>query len=380
MNGTQRQRSGQQRVRFVFLAAFVLALIPGQRPAVAAEVVVASGSPEERPRQPQVAIAAEGTVHLVYGVADAVYHTQSNDGGQTFSPPSLAFRCPNMSLGMRRGPRLAVVKGDVVVTAIGGALGKGKDGDIRTWRRSAAGDWSEAAHVNNVESSAREGLHNMAAGPDGTLWCTWLDLRRKGTELAAAFSRDGGKTWSPNQVVYRSPDGSVCECCHPSVAVDSQDGVHILFRNQLDGQRDMFVASSKDAMTFSPAQALSEKTWTLKACPMDGGMLAVGGDDRVWSAYRRQDQVFLAVDGRETLLGRGEQPTVARHGKGVVVLWTQGRLGDLMVQIGDGAPRKLAAQARDPVVVSNPAGDRTIAVWESMADGAPQIRAVLIPD
>lgn len=380
MHGTQRQRSGQLRLRFMLLAAFVLALIPGQRPATASEVVVASGSPDERPRQPQAAIAADGTVHLLHGVADAVYHTQSNDGGKTFSTPVLAFRCPNMSLGMRRGPRLAVVKGEVVVTAIGGPLGKGKDGDIRTWRRSASGNWSEAARVNDVESSAREGLHNMAAGPDGTLWCTWLDLRRKGTELASAFSRDGGRTWSPNQVVYRSPDGSVCECCHPSVVVDSRDGVHILFRNSLNGQRDMFVASSKDAMTFSPVEALSEKTWTLKACPMDGGMLAVGGDDRVWSAYRRQDQVFLAVDGQETLLGRGEQPTVARHGNGVVVLWTQGRLGDLMVRTGDGTPQRLAMQARDPVLASSPAGDRTIAVWESMADGTPQIRAMSILD
>lgn len=379
MNGVQRQ-AGWKGIGFVFIAALTLGWMPEERPAVASEVVVASGTPDERPRQPQVAIATDGAVHLVYGIADAVYHTQSTDGGRSFSLPELAFRCPNMSLGMRRGPRLAVVKGEVVVTAIGGARGKGKDGDIRTWRRSESGSWSEGARVNDVESSAREGLHNMAAGPDGTLWCTWLDLRRKGTELAAAFSRDGGKTWSPNQVVYRSPGGSVCECCHPSVAVDGRSGVHILFRNSLDGQRDMFLASSENAMTFSPAEPLSEKTWTLKACPMDGGMLAVGGDDRIWSAYRRQDQVFLTVDGQETLLGRGEQPTVARRGKGVVVLWTQGRLGDLMIRTGDGTPRRLASQARDPVVVSSLSGDRTMAVWESVADETPQIRATSIAE
>ncbi len=45
----------------------------------------------------------------------------------------------------------------------------------------------------------------------------WLDLREKGTVLYASKSMDHGETWSKNILVYRSPDGSICECCHPSI-------------------------------------------------------------------------------------------------------------------------------------------------------------------
>ncbi len=51
----------------------------------------------------------------------------------------------------------------------------------------------------------------MTSGDDGALWCVWLDLREKGTVLYASKSMDHGETWSKNILVYRSPDGSICE-------------------------------------------------------------------------------------------------------------------------------------------------------------------------
>jgi hypothetical protein len=60
----------------------------------------------------------------------------------------------------------------------------------------------------------------MATGGNGLIFTTWLDLRAQGTRLYGSTSTDGGATWSPNALVYESPSGSVCECCHPSAAVD----------------------------------------------------------------------------------------------------------------------------------------------------------------
>jgi hypothetical protein len=52
----------------------------------------------------------------------------------------------------------------------------------------------------------------MAARADGSVWCAWLDLRDKRTEVFASKSTDGGASWQANVRVYQSPDGNVCVC------------------------------------------------------------------------------------------------------------------------------------------------------------------------
>ena len=36
-------------------------------------------------------------------------------------------------------------------------------------------------------------------------------------KIYLSSSEDGGKSWSKSRLVYRSPEGSVCECCKPSI-------------------------------------------------------------------------------------------------------------------------------------------------------------------
>ena len=363
----------------VLLVCLASVLLP-HRTLPADEITLASGQGADSPRQPQVAISEAGVVHVVYGVGDQVWHSTSSDRGRTFSKPTIAGTCPNMSLGMRRGPRIALRGATAVVTAIGGPQGKGRDGDIRTWTRQQGGTWIAGDQVNDVESSAREGLHGMVAGPDGSLWCAWLDLRSRKTEVYAARSRDSGQHWDKNLLVYRSPDGSVCECCHPSVVVDDQGQVHILFRNSLKGARDMYVVTSQDGESFGTAEPVARRSWMLKACPMDGGLLAVDRDGVAWSTYRREKQVFVASEGRETLLGSGEQPVIAFAKGEPILLWTTARTGDLQLQSGrDGEPRTIARTARDPSIAASRAGDLAVAVWEEVNGAAIRIRAAVIP-
>lgn len=223
---------------------------------VAAEpVLIASGQGKEAPKQPQAAIGTDGMIDLVYGADNFVFHCRSSDGGASFGPPKEAFQAANLSLGMRRGPRIVASKDALVVTAIGGPMGMGRDGDLQAWRSTNGGNtWNGPVRVNDSADSAREGLHGMTASADGTVWCVWLDLRKKHTEVFASKSDDGGATWQNNVRVYRSPDGNVCECCHPSIAV-ANETVHVMFRNSLKGNRDMYVATSMDGgATFPPAK------------------------------------------------------------------------------------------------------------------------------
>ncbi|MBX3452513.1 MAG: exo-alpha-sialidase [Planctomycetaceae bacterium] len=353
-------------------------------PVLAAEpVVIATSGAGQSPKQPQAAVATDGTVHLIYGSGDAVFHCQSTDAGATFTKPQEAFRISNMSLGMRRGPRISVAGNAVVVTAVGGMQGKGRDGDVLAWRSTDSGaTWQGPVRVNDAADSAREGLHGMASGPDGSVWATWLDLREKRSEVYASKSTDGGETWQPNVRVYRSPDGNVCECCHPSILV-SDDAVHVMFRNSLAGNRDMYVATSKDdGKTFATAKKAGQGSWKLNACPMDGGMLAAGPNGSLVTVWRRNGEVYSAVStgGREQLLGRGEQPWIASSSNGPVIVWTTSREGDLLVQSpASNQPQKLAGAARDPMVSSTTNGEGpVIACWESKLNGQPVVLAARI--
>lgn len=333
-------------------------------------VLIASGKGAQAPKQPQAAVGDDGSVHLVYGIGDAVQYCQSLDEGSTFAKPRQAFRVPNMSLGMRRGPRIAKTNAAIVVTAIGGQMGKGRDGDVLAWHSTDNGKtWQGPVRVNDVADSAREGLHAMASGANGSVWCVWLDLRDKKSEIYATVSKDSGATWEPNRCVYRSPDGSVCECCHPSVIVGG-NSVHVMFRNSLGGNRDMYVTSSTDdGKSFSEARKLGTGSWQLDACPMDGGMLAVGPKGAIATVWRRDGNVYAAAgDGSpEVLLGPGQQPWIAGTSEGSIIVWTVGREGDLLVQSPVSVkPQKLAGAARDPMITtsSNGAGP-VIACWES---------------
>ncbi len=346
-------------------------------------VVISSGHGANAPKQPQAAVGDDGSVHLVYGIGDAVHYCQSLDGGSTFGKAMQAFRVPNMALGMRRGPRIAKTKAAIVVTAIGGQIGKGRDGDVLAWRSTDDGrTWQGPVRVNDTADSAREGLHAMASGENGSIWCVWLDLRDKKSEVYATVSKDDGVTWEANQCVYRSPDGSVCECCHPSVIVNG-NSVHVMFRNSIGGNRDMYLTSSKaDGKSFSPGKKLGSGTWTLDACPMDGGMLAASPTGSLETVWRRDGNVYKATgDGSpEVLLGKGQQPWIAATSKGSVIVWTGGREGDLLLQRPvSGQPQKLATAARDPMIITaSNGGGPVIACWESKLNGDTVVLAARI--
>jgi hypothetical protein len=267
---------------------------------------------------------------------------------------------------MRRGPRISAFNGTVIVTATYGIQGKGADGDILSFRSNNHGEtWSSGVKVNDVDGAAREGLHAMAVGPDGTIACTWLDLRTKGTKLFLSLSKDGGSTWAKNRLVYESPSGSICECCHPSLAFDDQGKLEIMFRNSLNGARDMYVTSTTNGQTFTPALKQGAGTWMLNACPMDGGMVFAAESGSVGTIWRRENTIYYFFGGNdlgELNLGNGKQPWVALGAGGnVYAIWT-GPSGIQLMKLGDKA-KSLAPEGIDPVIASSPDRKIVFAAW-----------------
>lgn len=371
---------------FLLASAATVCLVISSTSMAAGPVELAHGTAPGHPQQPQVAVDSSGAIHVVFGVGDKIRYRRSDDGGRSFSEPVELPAVHEMSLGMRRGPRIAATDSMLCVTATGGKQGKGRDGDVLALRSTDGGKtWAGPTQVNDVDDSAREGLHAMAAGPGGSLCCVWLDLRNRKTEVMASVSKDGGSTWSKNVLVYKSPDGSVCECCHPSITVDSTNKIHVLWRNSLAGARDMYIASSSDdGATFSQASKLGSGSWPLKACPMDGGAIAAVAPSKLATAWRREKAVFLLLDGQseERRLGVGEQPWIAATADGPFVVWLKKR-GDaaLLLSPGGSLPVELATHANDPVIASGPTGrGPVVAVWEAQEGTNYKIQCQVVTD
>lgn len=346
-------------------------------------LVLARGEAPEHPQQPQLAVDAHGGIHLVFGIDDSIRYCRSDDGGKSFSAAVSLPSVYDMSLGKRRGPRIAVSEKSICVTAIGGKQGKGRDGDVLALRSTDGGrTWSEPVRVNDMIDSAREGLHAMSAGPSGELCCVWLDLRNQRTEIMGSVSHDGGATWTKNVLVYRSPDKSVCECCHPSVAHDNQNAIHVMWRNSVAGARDMYRAASMDGgKSFGKATKLGNGTWPLNACPMDGGSLAPLANGQLATVWRRDKSIYLALEGQseEQLLGPGEQPWIAGTADGPVVIWLAKRGSTAyLLSPASKTPVELSSDATDPVLAAGPSGRGVVAAaWESR-DGSSRTIEFLV--
>ncbi len=330
-------------------------------------------------REPQMA-ASGSMVALTFGAGKAVYFSASHDAGKTFSTPVKVAEAAILPLTRHRGPRIAFSGDAIVITAVGGdkpaegehAHGLPSDGDLWAWRSVDHGrTWSKGVRINDVPGAPTEGLHSLAANAQGRLFAAWLDHRgNQGTKLYGAESPDGGLHWSKNVLIYASPEGTICECCHPTAAFGADGQLLVMYRNWLNGSRDMYLARATDGLDFGAPEKLGKGTWKLNGCPMDGGGLVVTGasvakePQRVVTAWRREDQIFLASPGeQEVPVGRGADVSLAPAPEGVYAVWTTSD-GVFALLPGEHDPVKVAPKGAYPTVIRLPDG-RGLAAWES---------------
>ncbi len=305
-------------------------------------------------RQPQLA-AANGTVAIAFGSGDSIWLSRSTDSGRTFGAPAKVADLPKLLLGRHRGPRVVITGNTILVSAI--ATGT----DLYCWRSTDAGrTWSKPAVINDKPTAAREGLHAMAADAEGHLAAAWLDDRLPGGKrLWGAFSNDGGATWSKNVMLH---EGTICECCHPSLLALGKGEFAVMWRNKLDGSRDFYVRRLRDGKPAGDAMKQGVGTWILDACPMDGGGIAVRNGEIV-TAWRREHDIYLAHPGKpEVKLGPGMDVALAANSKGEYAVWTNGGAIDSLTP-GSPVPVRLAAAGAFPAILALPDG-AMLAAWE----------------
>ena len=271
--------------------------------------------------QPQITIDLSGTVRIIYGYADKIYCATSTDNGVTFSDVKLVGEVKEMHLGMFRGPQAASSKNYTLVSAMD------KRGSIHIFQLNhRSGEWTEKKVANDVEGSAPEGLMSLAADQKDNFYAVWLDIRNdKKNKICFASTTDHGSTWSKNKIVYQSPDKTVCECCKPSIAV-SKSKVVIMFRNWINGSRDLYLLQSDNqGGSFKTAVKLGTGTWKLTGCPMDGGGVTIDSKNNISTVWQREGTIYFArPNGKEEPIGIGRNCSIA-DAENPIITWNKGK-------------------------------------------------------
>jgi hypothetical protein len=85
-----------------------------------------------------------------------------------------------------------------------------------------------------------------------------------------------------------------------------------MFRNWIDGNRDMYmISSSNNGETFGKAEKLGKESWKLNGCPMDGGGFTINADGIAESIWQRAGHIYTAVpNSGEILMGEGRNGTI----------------------------------------------------------------------
>ena len=145
---------------------------------------------------------------------------------------------------------------------------------------------------------------DLAAGPDGAVFASWLDLHHYTDTLAAraagnvpdnipvpenrvdfvvARATDDGAGVAAAAVL----DTSSCICCRTAIAVAPDGGVQALWRHVFPGDvRDFLIARSSDgAASFTPPARVHEDGWVLHGCPDIGPDVAVDDAGTVHAAW-----------------------------------------------------------------------------------------------
>ncbi len=302
-------------------------------------------------------VSADGAIHLLFGLPDEAdgerlrfYYTRSADAGETWA--EAAEVATDHALPGRHGrgndPQLAVSGENAMAvwTARGGGpFGSGplaaavsRDGG-RSWRVSAA-----PAYAGGGEKVGFR-FPDLAACERG-FHAAWIHAEGEERSLRYARLDFGKEEWTMPRVV----DDDICACCWNTVKAGEDGAVYILYRDQ--DPSDMALAVSRDSgESWERRGAVGEFDWHFNGCPHVGGGLALGAEN-----------------------AEGEPELVAS-------VWTgNGEVsGAYLFRSGDGGRswgdrRDLAVESPGRNTDVDSAGDgRYFAVWDEAGEGTARV-------
>jgi len=255
--------------------------------------------------QPQVAVGADGIVHLLYYSGDAragnvFYVRRSSDGG-SWSEPLPVNQHPGSAVaaGSIRGAQLALGKAGrphVVWNGSSEAQPRGSDGQAPLLYTRLRDDGDGFEPERNIVNTGYglDGGGCLAADRAGNVYVGWhgrgAQVGEEHRRVYVARSTDDGDTFAPERAI---DDGAgACGCCGMRGIATNEGQVLFLYRTADKGlNRDICLLSSKDRGNNYRSETLDR--WRINTCPMSSEAF-VNTPSGTWGAWETRERVFLA--------------------------------------------------------------------------------------
>jgi hypothetical protein len=232
-------------------------------------------------------VASDGAIHLLYDLRGFCWHTVSRDNGRTFDEavcvidpvsrkPGLEFAGADMALDS---------KGRVFVAMSTNAWKLGlSQNEWSLHYATLAPSASTFSPVCNLNNKSSEGF-SLAADDRGDVAAVWLSGK-----LYANFSGDAGQTFSSNAEI--SAECDPCPCCTTSSVFAPNGDLGILYREEADNNRDMYILiKHRDGRLTR--RRISSTGWKIGACPMSCFSITIAPKGYI-AAWPTKGQVYFA--------------------------------------------------------------------------------------
>ncbi|RME74601.1 MAG: hypothetical protein D6785_15685, partial [Planctomycetota bacterium] len=259
---------------------------------------------------------------------DEIYFAKSTDQGKTWSPPV------DISSTSGNSEKPMILAGDNGVLSVVWQEEVSGSWEIYYARSTTGGDsWSTPVNLSqNAGISYTPSLTQIG----NTVYAAWADNTSGTWEIYWSKSVDGGITWTTPASPFNTGTASL----YPCLAADSQGSLHLVWQEDLSGNREIYYARSSDggASWTSPVNLsnTSEDSWLPR--------LAVGGQDKlclVWQEYENTNSEVYYLESTDRGLswkgmtnvsnsaGNSESPVVAVDKRGYPhVAWADDSSGN----------------------------------------------------
>jgi hypothetical protein len=239
-----------------FAAMVVLGTFLFVSPSANAQEKVTTIPCPEHGRPAAARIDADGTIHLAFHTSDGPRYAKSTDNGQTFSAAITIVDRQSRNPGLEFDIwDLAIGKAGQVYVALGTNAWKLKlpEAEWGFYCATLPRGANEFLPVRNINRKPSEGF-SLAADDSGRVTACWLC-----DKLFANVSRDGGKTFAPFLEIDKSYDP--CNCCTTSAVFGADGKLAILYREETNNERDLFLVLWDQEKHESSRTRVSSTLW-----------------------------------------------------------------------------------------------------------------------
>ncbi|HYF67468.1 MAG TPA: exo-alpha-sialidase [Ohtaekwangia sp.] len=198
--------------------------------------------------------------------------------------------------------------------------------------------WAKPAYLHTDTSAENSrGFFDLVTLPDGEVGAVWLDGRHQlgeaGSSLFFAKTKENLGFQSDYQIAE-----TVCQCCRTDLYTDTNNVVHITFRDidvSAKGQvRDItYLQSSNSGDTFTTGKKISNDNWIIDGCPHTGASMASVGNNLMttWFTSGGTPGIYTTVStgggqqfqSRKLLSEQGRHPQMTAKDSIIYVVWDE---------------------------------------------------------